>query len=80
MVSPVTGLEEERRKRFMRQWDLARTTGIIQTRLSLIERGVVIPSVKEIEAIAKCLGMSTGEVQRILHKKSCDETQNLKEK
>ena len=61
MALPVTKLEMERRKRFMSQWDLARSTGIIQTRLSLIERGEVEPKEQEIRAIAKVLGLSPEE-------------------
>ena len=57
MAFPVTKLEVERRKRFMSQWDLARSTGIIQTRLSLIERGEVKPEEQEMGAIAKALGI-----------------------
>ncbi len=66
MPFPVTKLEMERRKRFMSQWDLARVTGIIQTRLSLIERGGVNPKMKEVEAIAKGLGLSIEEAQEVL--------------
>ncbi len=61
MAFPVTKLEMERRKRFLSQWDLARSTGIIQTRLSLIERGEVKPKEQEIRAIAKVLGLSPEE-------------------
>ena len=43
MAFPVSKLEAKRRKKFMSQWDLARVSGIIQTRLSLIERGEVKP-------------------------------------
>ena len=61
MAFPVTKLEMERRKKFLSQWDLARSTGIIQTRLSLIERGEVKPKEQEIRAIAKVLGLSPEE-------------------
>ena len=61
MAFPVTKIEMERRKRFLSQWDLARSTGIIQTRLSLIERGEVKPKEQEIRAIAKVLGLSPEE-------------------
>jgi ribosome-binding protein aMBF1 (putative translation factor) len=61
MAFPVKKLEVERRKRFMSQWDLARSTGIIQTRLSLIERGEVKPKEQEIRAIAKVLGLKPDE-------------------
>ena len=58
MAFPVSKLELERRKRFMSQWDLARSAGIIQTRLSLIERGEIKPKEQEIGAIARVLGIS----------------------
>lgn len=57
MAYPVTKLELERRKKFMSQWDLARQTGIIQTRLSSIERGQAKPRRQEIEAISRALGI-----------------------
>ncbi len=66
MAFPVTKLEVERRKRFMSQWDLARSTGIIQTRLSLIERGEVKPKEGEIGAIAKALGIPFKEVMALI--------------
>ena len=63
MAFPVTKLEMERRKRFMSQWDLARLTGIIQTRLSLIERGQVKAKRQEIEEISRVLGIPFDEVE-----------------
>lgn len=66
MAFPVTKLEVERRKRFMSQWDLARSTGIIQARLSLIERGEIKPKQYEVEAISKALGISSSEVLALL--------------
>jgi len=63
MALPVTKFEMERRKRFMSQWDLARLTGIIQTRLSLIERGQVKAKRQEIEEISKTLGIPFDEVE-----------------
>ena len=66
MAFPVTKLEVERRKRFMSQWELARSTGIIQTRLSLIERGEVKPKEQEIGAIAKVLGISPKKVEALI--------------
>ncbi len=66
MAFPVTKLEVERRKRFMSQWDLARSTGIIQTRLSLIERGEAKPKEQEIGAIAKALSISFKEAEALI--------------
>ena len=68
MALPVTKLELERRKRFMSQWDLARSTGIIQTRLSLIERGEVKPKQQEVEAISKALGISFSKVLALIER------------
>ena len=65
MAFPVTKLEMERRKRFMSQWDLARASGIIQTRLSLIERGEVKAKQHEIEAISRALEISFIEAEGI---------------
>lgn len=62
MAFPVSRLEAERRRRYMSQWELARVTGIIQPRLSLIERGEVKPRDKEIESIARALGKSIDDV------------------
>lgn len=66
MAFPVSKLEAKRREKFMSQWDLARTTGIIQTRLSLIERGEVRPKGEEVEAISKALGISFQETKTLL--------------
>lgn len=63
MSLPVTQMEIERRKMGLSQWDLARITGIVQSRLSLIERGCVLPKQKEIEAISEALRMSINEVE-----------------
>ena len=68
MAFPVTKLEVERRKKFMSQWDLARITGIIQTRLSLIERGKAKPKPEEVQAILEALGMDIREVRDFLIK------------
>ena len=66
MAFPVSKLEAKRREKFMSQWDLARATGIIQTRLSLIERGETKPKEQEIGAIAKALGISLKEVEILI--------------
>lgn len=70
MAFPVTKLEMERRKRFMSQWDLARLTGIIQTRLSLIERGQVKAKRQEIEEISKTLGIPFDEVEDLFREEA----------
>ena len=63
---PVTQLEIKRRKKGLSQWDLARMTGIVQSRLSLIERGMVTAKKPEIESIAKGLGLSIEEAQALI--------------
>jgi predicted transcriptional regulator len=67
MAFPVSKLEAKRREKFMSQWDLARSTGIVQTRLSLIERGEIKPKQQEFEAISKALGISSSEVLALLY-------------
>jgi transcriptional regulator with XRE-family HTH domain len=57
MVYPVSPLEIERRRRGKTQWQVARETNIVQSRLSLIERGYVKPRPEEAQRIASCLGM-----------------------
>lgn len=66
MALPVSKLEMERRKRFLSQWDLARATGIVQSRLSLIERGEAKATKREIEAISKALGVQVEQVVSFL--------------
>jgi len=48
-------LFEARAKRRMTQWDLRRKTGIHQSKISLIERGYVIPKEDEKARIARAL-------------------------
>jgi predicted transcriptional regulator len=69
MALPVTALEIERRKRFLSQWELARRTGIVQPRLSLIERGYVSPKPKEVEAICNSLGISNEQASHLFSPK-----------
>ena len=47
----------------MTQWDMRKVTGIHQSKISLIERGYVIPSEKERAAIAEALGVAASEIQ-----------------
>ncbi len=44
------------------QWDLRIATGIHQSKLSLIERGYVEPSIKEKHLIAAALDMSVDKI------------------
>ena len=45
------------------QWDLKKKTGINQTKISLIERGYVVPTKKEKFLIAKALGFHIDEIK-----------------
>ena len=54
----ITVLEFKRRRLGLSQWDLARRSGIVQSRLSLIERVQVYPKEKEAVVIAKHLNVS----------------------
>ena len=56
-------LFEARIKRRKTQWDLRRPTGISQSKISLIERGYIVPADKEKEMIAKALGFKVGEIE-----------------
>jgi transcriptional regulator with XRE-family HTH domain len=44
------------------QWQLRLPTGICQTRLSLIERGFIVPSDEDKRKIAEALGMTPEEI------------------
>lgn len=52
-----------RAKKRVTQWDLRRETGIHQSRVSLIERGYVVPTQKEKEMIANVLGFKVAEIE-----------------
>lgn len=65
MAFPVSKLELKRREKFLSQWDLARETGIIQTRLSLIERGETKPKPEEVRAISRALGVTLEEAKNL---------------
>ena len=45
-----------------RQWDLARLTGINQTKISLIENAYVTPSENEKKKIAQALGFDVKDI------------------
>ena len=44
------------------QWDLRKTTGINQSKISLIEHGYIIPNDEEKTAIAGALGVTVNEI------------------
>ncbi|WP_372711452.1 helix-turn-helix domain-containing protein [Hyphomicrobium sp.] len=52
----LTKLKEIRKMRKISIKDLSKQTGINRDRISLIERGVVNPSFKTVEAIAEAIG------------------------
>ncbi len=45
------------------QWDLKKLIGVHQSKISLIERGYVIPSENEKKLIAKALGFRVEEIE-----------------
>jgi DNA-binding XRE family transcriptional regulator len=55
-------LLEARAKKRKTQWDLKISTGINQTKLSLIERGYIVPSEREKRIIAQSLGFEIREI------------------
>lgn len=56
-------LFEARAKRRMTQWGLKNMTGIHQSKISLIERGYIVPTLEEKEKIAQALGIPDGEIE-----------------
>lgn len=56
-------LFEARVRRRKTQWDIRKETGIHQSKVSLIERGYIIPSEKEKAMIAKVLDFNVSEIQ-----------------
>ena len=56
-------LLEARVKKRITQWDIAVETGISQTKLSLIERGYVMPSEKERSLISGVVGCGEDEIK-----------------
>lgn len=56
-------LKEMREEKSITQWDLRLLTGIHQTKISLIERGYVVPNEREKIKIAKALGLNHSEVE-----------------
>jgi len=55
-------IREFRKKRGLRQTDLAKMVGIFQSELSEIERGIRKPSVYLAKKIAKALGVSLDDL------------------
>ncbi len=53
---------EARFKSRMTQWDLALRTGISQAKISLIERGYVVPSDEDKRKISEALGYRDDEI------------------
>jgi DNA-binding XRE family transcriptional regulator len=55
-------LIEARVRRRKTQWDIRKETGIHQSKVSLIERGYVVPSEKEKAMIAEVLGFKINDI------------------
>jgi transcriptional regulator with XRE-family HTH domain len=55
-------LLETRFQKRLTQWTLARTLGVHQSRISLIENGIVTPTESEKEALARGLGVKVEEI------------------
>jgi len=53
---------EARFKKKKTQWDVRLATGIHQSKISLMERGYVIPDNSERNLIAKALGVNPDEI------------------
>ena len=53
------------------QWDLAKATGISQSKISLIERGQITPTDEEMSTIAKALDVSPGEIEWASQREAC---------
>jgi len=47
------------------QWDLAKKTGIPQSRISLIENCYVTPKKEELEKLAKCLEVEVDDLLKV---------------
>lgn len=56
-------LFEARARRRKTQWDIRQTTGIHQSKVSLIERGYVNPTDDEKRAIAQALGFGVEDIK-----------------
>jgi predicted transcriptional regulator len=55
-------MEARTKKRFT-QWDLALLTGLSQSKISLIERGYIMPTDSEERIILTSLGVTKEEIQ-----------------
>jgi len=60
-------LTEVRFHKKMTQWDLKIRTGINQTKISLIERGYVLPRDEEKQRLAKALGVKVDQIDWPCH-------------
>lgn len=56
-------LVEARAKHRVTQWDINKKTGIHQSKISLIERGYVVPSEEERQKIAIALGIRETDIE-----------------
>jgi transcriptional regulator with XRE-family HTH domain len=62
-------LREARFKKGLTQYDVNRDSGVHQSRISLIERGYVSPTLKEKRAISKVLQINSKEIDWPAHNK-----------
>jgi len=69
-------LFEARARKRVTQWDLTFKTGIHQSKISLMERGYVEPSVEEKGKIANALGLKMADIKwpsEIIARRRCNE-------
>ncbi len=64
-VYKVSLLEKKRRDQGLSQWEVAKQADIVQSRLSLLERGKVIPRPIELEKLTRVLKLSENELRKI---------------
>ncbi len=62
MAHPISRLEMARRSQGFTQWGLARASGIVQFRLSVIEREYVRPNETERQRIAQALRLAVEDL------------------
>ena len=55
-------LKETRFKKGLTQYDISKNSGVHQSRISLIERGYVFPTLKERRKIAKALDIGIEDI------------------
>jgi putative transcriptional regulator len=79
-LKPKNRIKEIRKKKGLRQSELAKEVGIFQSEISEIETGVRKPNVYLAKKIARALGVSIGEIFWIEKSHFYDYDQKNKEK